>query len=148
MEVAFLSALSAIGGSLVGGLTSGFTTWLSQRSQARAAQLAREMSRRDDLYKDFIVAASRVYGHALMNNEAQVQQLVDLYGMISRMRVMSLPRTVACAETVMEITTDTYFASNKTIHELHELMKSKTGMDPLRDFSEAARDELEAFTSV
>jgi hypothetical protein len=46
-------------GSVVGGLTSGFMTWLSQRAQARAGQLAREMSRRDDLYNDFIVAASK-----------------------------------------------------------------------------------------
>jgi hypothetical protein len=148
MDVAYLSALSAIAGSLVGGLTSGFTTWMSQRSQARAGQLAREMSRRDDLYKDFIDAASKAYGNALVSNEPQVQELVALYAMVSRMRVMSLPRTVACAEKVMRVTTDTYFAPNKTIHELHdELTKSEAGIDPLKDFSEAARDELRAFTS-
>jgi hypothetical protein len=56
VDVAYLSALSALAGSVVGGLTSGITTWLSQRAQATAGQLAREMSRRDDLYKDFIVA--------------------------------------------------------------------------------------------
>jgi hypothetical protein len=149
MDVAYLSALSAIAGSLVGGLTSGFTTWLSQRSQARAGQLAREMSRRDDLYKDFIAAASKAYGNALVSNEPQVQELVALYAMISRMRVMSLPRTVACAEKVIRVTTDTYFAPNKTIHELHdELTRSTTAIDPLKDFSEAARDELRAFTSL
>jgi hypothetical protein len=147
MDVAYLSALSAIAGSLVGGLTSGFTTWLSQRSQARAGQLAREMSRRDDLYKDFIAAVSKAYGNALVSNEPQVQELVALYAMISRMRVMSLPRTVACAEKVMRVTTDTYFAPNRTIHELHdELTRSTTAIDPLKDFSEAARDELRAFT--
>jgi hypothetical protein len=149
MDVAYLSALSAIAGSLVGGLTSGFTTWLSQRSQARAGQLAREMSRRDDLYKDFVAAASKAYGNALVSNEPQVQELVALYAMISRMRVMSLPRTIACAEKVMRVTIDTYFAPNKTIHELHdELTKSATAIDPLKDFSEAARDELRAFTSL
>lgn len=41
-----------------------------------------------------------------------------------------------------------YFAPNKTVRELHELMKSGTGIDPLKDFSEAARDELRAFTSL
>jgi hypothetical protein len=149
MDVAYLSALSAIAGSLVGGLTSAFTTWLSQRSQARAGQLAREMSRRDDLYKDFIAAASKAYGNALVSNEPQVQELVALYAMISRMRVMSLPRTIACAEKVMRVTIDTYFAPNKTIHELHdELTKSATAIDPLKDFSEAARDELRTFTSL
>ena len=60
--------------------------------------------------------------------------------MISRMRVLSFPRTVACAEKVVSATVDTYFAPNKTMRELHELMKSgAAAIDPLKDFSEAAR---------
>ena len=148
MDVAYISALSAIAGSVVGGLTSGFTSWLSQRSQAKAGQLAHEMSRRDDLYKDFIVAASKAYGDAIVSNEPKIQDIVALYAMISRMRVMSLPRTVACAEKVMQVTTDTYFAPNKTIREMDELMKSGEGIDPLKEFSEAAREELRSFTSL
>jgi hypothetical protein len=145
MDVAYISALSALAGSVVGGLTSAFTTWLSQRAQARAGQLAREMSRRDDLYKDFIVAASKAYGDALLSNEPQIQELLALYAMISRMRLMSLPKTVACAGEVMNTTMTTYFAPNKTLRELHELTKSGAGIDPLKDFSEAAREELRAF---
>ena len=148
MDIAYLSALSALAGSVVGGLTSGITAWLSQRTQARAEQLAREMSRREDLYKDFIVAASKAYGDAIMSNEPQIQELVGLYAMISRMRVMSSPRTVASADEIMRATIDTYFAPNKTIRELHELMKSGAGIDPLKEFSEAAREELRAFTSL
>jgi hypothetical protein len=37
---------------------------------------------------------------------------------------------------------ETYFAPNKTIRELHVLMKSGATIDPLKDFSEAAREEL------
>jgi hypothetical protein len=44
MDIAYISALAALAGSVVGG-PSGLTTWLSQRAQARAGQLAREMSR-------------------------------------------------------------------------------------------------------
>jgi hypothetical protein len=147
MDIAYISALAALAGSVVGGLTSGLTTWLSQRAQARAGQLAREMSRRDDLYKEFIVAASKAYGDALLNNEPQIQEILALYAIISRMRLMSLPRTVACAGKVMNTTMATYFAPNKTIRELHELTRSGVGIDPLKDFSEAARDELGAFIS-
>jgi hypothetical protein len=107
MDVAYLSALSALAGSVVGGLTSGIATWLSQSAHARAGQLAREMSRRDDLYKDFIVAASKAYGDAILSNEPQVQELLAVYAMISRMRVVSSPRTVACAEKIMETTIGT-----------------------------------------
>jgi len=146
-DPAYLPALSALAGSMVRGLTSGLTTWLSLRNQARAGQLAHDLSRRDDLFKDFIVAASKAYGDAMLSNEPQMQDLVALYAMISRMRVLSSARTVACAQKVVEATVDTYFAPNKTIRELRELIRSGGGIDPLKDFSEAAREELQAFTS-
>jgi len=57
MDIAYISALSALAGSVVGGLTSGITTWLGLRAQMRAGQLAHNKSQREDLYRDFIVAA-------------------------------------------------------------------------------------------
>ena len=67
--------------------------------------------------------------------------------MISRMRVLCLPQTVACADQIMVTTIGKYFEPNRTIRDLHELMKSGAEMDPLREFSEAAREELGGFTS-
>jgi hypothetical protein len=148
MDVAYLSALAALAGSVVGGLTSGITTWLSQRAQARAGQLAHEMSRREDLFKDFIVAASKAYGEAIMSSEPQIHELVGLYAMISRMRILCLPLTIASADKIMLATIDTYFAPNKTIRELHDVIKSGEGIDPLKEFSEAAREELRAFATL
>jgi hypothetical protein len=144
VDVAYVTALSALAGTVVGGLTSGITTMISQRAQARAGKLAHDISRREELYKDFIVAASKAYGNAIVSNEPQIQELVALYAMISRMRILSRPGIVASADKIMRTTIDTYFAPNKTIRELHELMKSGTGIDPLNDFSEAAREELRA----
>ena len=142
MDAAYLSALSALAGSMVGGLTLGVTSWLSERTRARTAKLAHDLSRREDLFKDFIVAASKAYGEALMSNEPQIQELIVLYAMISGMRVGCLPRTIACAEKVMRAITDADVAPNKTIPQLHEMLKSGAGIDPLKDFAEAARDEL------
>ena len=62
-----------------------------------------------------------------MSNEPQIQEIVALYAMISRMRVMSSPRIVACADKIVQITVDTYFAPNKTIRELHELDEERGG---------------------
>ena len=146
-DAAHTSALSALAGSLVDGLTSGITTWLSVRDQARSGRLAHELSQRDELYRDFIVAASKIYGDAMLTNDPQMQDLVALYAMISRMRVLSSARTIACAQKVMEATVDTYFAPNKTVHELREVIKRGDGIDPLKEFSEAAREELQTFTA-
>ena len=132
---------------MVGGLTTGLTTWLSQREQARAGQLAHNLSRREELFKDFIVAASKAYGEALMTDKPQIQELVALYAMISRMRVLCSPQVVGRAENVMRATTSAYGAPNKTIAELHALVKSGAGIDPLKDFAEAAREELLTFSS-
>jgi hypothetical protein len=131
MDVANVSALSALVGSVVGGLTSGITTWLNQRAQTRAGLIIRELARREDLFRDFVVAASKTYGNA----------------MVSRMRVLCLPRTIECADKVMLATKDTYFAPNRTIRELNDMIKSGAGIDPLKEFSEAAREELRTFTS-
>jgi hypothetical protein len=65
--------------------------------------------------------------------------------MISRMRVLSPPRTVACADKIMLAIIDTYFSPNHSVRELRDLMKAGAGIDPLKDFSEAAREEVGVF---
>ncbi len=147
MDVAYLSALSALGGSVVGGLISGVATWLSQREQAAAGKRAHDQARLEDLYRDFILAASKAAGDALTSNDPKIQDIVALYAMISRMRVLSSPQIVACADNIIGVTLDTYFAPNKTISELQEMMKKGggKGVDVLKEFSELAREELRKF---
>lgn len=147
MDSASLSVAAALSGSIVGGLTSALTTWVSQRTQARAALIAREISRRDELYKEFIAAASKAYGDAVVSNEPQIADLIALYAMVCRMRVQSAPNTVERAEKVMDLTIRTYLAPNRTIKELNELLgKDKSEIDPLKEFSEAARQDLRQFS--
>ena len=67
--------------------------------------------------------------------------------MISRMRVQSLPQTVACAEKIMRNDRHPLRAGEDEC-ELHELVQSGSGIDLLKDFSEVAREELRAFTSL
>jgi hypothetical protein len=148
MDVAYISALSALAGSVIGGMTSGVSGWLNQRSLARAGELAQELSRRQELYKDFIMAASKAYAEALVVNEPKIEDLIALYAMISRMRVASSSNIVACAERALLATTDAYLEPNRTMPELRELIKSGTGVDPLKEFAEAVREERRQFAHV
>ncbi len=51
-------------------------------------------------------------------------------------------------ETLMLKIIDTYYQPNRTVHDLHDLVENGgPGVDPLRAFSEAARDELVAFAA-
>jgi hypothetical protein len=142
MDAALLSAVSALGGSVVGGLISGIATWASQRVQARTVQLAQEISLRETLYKDFIVAASKAYGDAMVNDRPQIEDLAALQAMITRMRILSSQRIVACAEQVQLKTAETYFMPNKTIRELYESLRNGKIIDPLQEFSDAVREEV------
>jgi hypothetical protein len=54
--------------------------------------------------KDFIVAASKANGEALVSIEPEIQNLVALYAMVSRMRVVSSPQAIDCADNIMRTT--------------------------------------------
>jgi hypothetical protein len=144
MDSAFISAFSALAGSIVGGLTSGLTTWMSLRSQTRANHRLHNVMQREELYRDFIVAASEIYGSAILNSEPQIQELVLLYGMISRMRVLSSTDVIACAETTLDSIVETYSAEKKTLREMGAMIKSGQAIDPLREFSRITREELKS----
>ncbi len=141
MNPNYVPALAALAGSAIGGLTSLASAWLSQERQDRAAQLAQDMSRRQDLYRQFIDEASKLYADALTRDQAEISALVSVYALIGRMRVLSSPAIIEAAEGVVRTIIDTYLAPNKTFPELRKLMGSHA-MDPLRAFSERCREDL------
>jgi hypothetical protein len=143
MNPVYLTALAALAGSAVGGLTSLASAWLTQYRQDRASRLSQDKARRQKLYKQFIDEASKLYADALVHNEAEVSALVSVYALISRMRVVSSTTVVESALAVVRMIVDTYFDPNKTFPELRKLMNSDA-IDPLRAFSEECRTELQA----
>src|SRR5271166_5961010 len=124
MDAAYLSALSALAGSVVGGLTTGLSTWISQSVSAKAGLVSAHLARRQELFRDFIVSASRVYGEALTSNEPKIPELVELYALLSRMRVLCRPETVAAGEKLMRTIVVAYRAPNRDLNELHALMSA------------------------
>ena len=107
MDAAYLSALSALAGSAVGGLTMALSAWISQSVSAKAGLVSSHLARRQELFRDFIVSASRVYGDALTSSEPKIPELLELYALLSRMRVLCRPETVAAGEKLMRSIGDT-----------------------------------------
>ena len=101
--------------------------------------------RRQDLFNEFIGAASKAYGEALFSTEPKIQDLIALYALVSRMRVLCSQEIVARAEKVITATIDTCYMPNRTVREVNDMTKTGTLIDPLREFSESARGELRAF---
>ena len=141
MDAAYFSAFAALAGSVIGGLTSLGTSWLTQRAQLGAQRFALNMERRETLYKDFISEASRLYVDAFEHEQTDLSNLVRLFAMISQMRIVSAPRVVEDADKVAQLILETYLAPNKSFGDIRGAVESHT-VDPLRLFSEACRDEL------
>ena len=141
MNASVISALAALAGATIGGLTSVLASWLSQHAQAKAQWLAQDKLRRQELYKEFIDGASKCNIHALQHNEPDIPALVELYAKIGRMRILSSPKVVASAELVARRIVDTYLVPNKSFLELRE-MTIDGSIDLLREFSETCRAEF------
>ena len=147
MDPAYFSAFAALAGSTIGGLTSLATSWLTQHAQFTAQQLAHDITRREELYKDFIEEASKLYADAYEHDQAELSKLVNLYAMVSRMRVLSSPRIVENADRVVRVIIETYLAPNKTFRDIPETFANEA-TDPLREFSNVPRRIAEAWIFV
>jgi hypothetical protein len=143
MNASIISALAALVGATIGGLTSALASWLVTRTQARAQWLAQDIHRRQDLYKEFIEQASQCHVHALQHDKADIPTLVPLYASIARMRVLSSPEVIESAERVGRTIVDTYLQPDKTFLQLRDMVHSGS-IDLIRDFSEVCRAELDS----
>jgi hypothetical protein len=142
MEASVISALAALAGATIGGLTSVLASWLVQRTQARAQWLAQDTLRRQELYKEFIEEASQCHVYALQHDNAEIPALVSLYSKIARMRVLSSSEVVISAEQIGLKIIDTHLEPDRSFLELRDMVNSGS-IDLVRDFSETCRAELE-----
>jgi hypothetical protein len=145
MDPGYFSAFAALAGSTIGSLTTLAASRLTQREQLRTQQLTHDIAQREDLYKGFIEAASILYVDAIEHEPADVadaSKLVGLYALISRMRILSSLPIIEHADRVVRTIIDTYLGPKMTLREVSEALNTSAFVDPLRDFSEACRDEL------
>jgi len=150
MDSATITALAALTGAIIGGVTSFGTSWLSQQTQARVQARSHKLSQREELYKHFIEKASKAHADSLVRqvaNTGEIAQLVDLYALVSMMRIISSTPIVESANRVVRLIADSYLSPNKTLRELHQMMDNNS-IDALLAFSEACRAELQKFRVI
>ncbi|HZC96414.1 MAG TPA: hypothetical protein VE267_09875 [Bradyrhizobium sp.] len=142
MDASIISALAALTGAAVGGLTTAMANWLTHRSQIRAEWLLHETKRRQMLYRDFVEEASKCYIDALQHDQADIPGLVGLYAKLNRMRVLSSGPVIHCAEVVARTILDTYLEPDRSFVELRTMAIDGT-IDLLKGFSAACHEEFE-----
>jgi hypothetical protein len=81
MNAAYISALAALAGTAIGGLTSFATSYMTQLAQSKAQRLAAEKYKREDLFGRFLDEAAKLYSNALQNKCDDASALMVLYGL-------------------------------------------------------------------
>lgn len=144
MDTAYISAFAALAGTAIGGLTTFASSWITQHTQVRAQRLAAEKEARAALFGRFLDEAAKLYSDALQNRRDDITRLMSIYGLVNRIRLLSSPQVVEAADNVTHVIVEAYLAPNITLEELQASWKGKH-IDPLRDFSNACRQELQEF---
>ena len=145
MDAAYISALAALAGSAIGGLTTFATSWTTQQAQARTQRVANEKEKREALFGKFLDEAAKLYADAMQNKREDAPAvMIGVYALTNRIRLSSSARVVEKADAITEIMMDTYLSPNMTVEEVRNKWIEQR-IDPLRDFSEACREELQIF---
>jgi hypothetical protein len=143
LNPAYISAFAALAGAAIGGLTSLGTAWLTQRAQLRDAHREAERAKLEALYSDFIAEAARLFADALARQTEDITNMVQLYALVGRMRLVSARAVIDAAVRVEDNILKTYLGPNRTLHELRDFA-GKGGMNFLTEFSEACSEDLAA----
>lgn len=122
-------------------MASTLSNWAALRRKDRVRDKTKANAQRQKLYKNFIEETSKLYADALANDPSEISQLVSIYALIGRMRVLSSDHVIEAAEKAGRLIIEAYLSPNKTFADLTEVVSK---MDPLRDFSEACRLDLRA----
>lgn len=142
MDSGLITALAAISGSLVGALGSAVGTLIVQKHQDRRDSLGKKIVRREALYSDFIAESARLLVDALEHNIGDLQKLIPVYALLSRIRLSSSPRVLGTAEEVIKTILHGYEQPNLTPEQIQN--RAVNGEDPLRQFGDICRAELDS----
>ena len=140
MDPAIITALAAVMGSLVGGLTSFATTYFTQRNQAHRDLLTREVANREELYSQFIKEATNLYADSLDKTLTNPATLIGMFSLIGRIRLIGSDKVLASAEKVADSIIDSYNRPPIKFQDVYKLAR-EGHVDPLKEFTEACREE-------
>jgi hypothetical protein len=141
MNPATINILAALSGTAVGSLAPVLSNYVLQRSVTQRDLLNRQLGQREILYSDFIKEASRLYADAMIHELDDLNDLVSLYALVSRIRLLASEPVVRAAEEFVKLIVQHYGDPNLTLEEIRAAALSQKA-DPLDVFSFACRKEL------
>ena len=141
MDAAILSTFSALAGTAIGAMSSLGSTWMTTQAQARAARLAAERAKREDLYGRYMDELARLYAGALNNVGVDYDRLTSAYALSGRIALYATPPVLEAANRAMRIIVDVALGPKRTPEEVRVMMDQRDA-DVIGAFAENCRVEL------
>jgi hypothetical protein len=144
MNEAVISAVAALTGSALGGLTPIISNYLIQRGLTQRELLTHELVERQNLYAEFIRFGTALYVSATTKEpkDENLDDLVKLYALVGRIRLYASAPVIEAAQDFAAIVTEKSASAAISVEELRSATL-KPHLDPLHPFSVQCRKELE-----
>jgi hypothetical protein len=141
MDAAILSTFSALAGTAIGAMSSLGSTYMTTQTQARAARLAAERAKREDLYGRYMDELARLYAGALNNVGVDCDRLTSAYALSGRIALYATPPVLESANRATRVIVDIALGPKRTPEEVRVMMDQRDA-DVIGAFAENCRVEL------
>jgi hypothetical protein len=135
-----VTALAAVAGSLVGGLTSFATGYYVQRGQWHTQHVMRDLERREELYAHFNELAAQLILDGLDHELDDPGKLIGIEALAGRIRLSSSAAVLKAAEGVIAHIMAGY-ARPPVDPRKEVLTNTQEVIEPLVTFSKVCREE-------
>ena len=139
MDTSIVTALAALGGSVIGGTASIAAAYLAQRNQGRRDRLLREQEVRERLYADFIRVAADRYADSLDHSLDNPGALIELFSLVGRIHLFSTEDVLRAARAVESHLIESY--NRPAVDPISALAPRDQIAAPLWAFTDACRRE-------
>ncbi len=141
MDPALTGAMAALGGSFVGAMAPVLSNYVIQKGQTSRDLINHQILQRETLYTEFIREAARLYAKSMAEELNTLDELVALYALVSRLRLVASDPVLRAAEKLVTTISQQFTQENLTILQIEAQARSGLA-DPLSPFSTACRREL------
>jgi hypothetical protein len=139
---AIVAGAAAVAGTLLGGLASFMTTYVTVRRQGHDERVLKDLERREDLYGKFNELGSNMILDAIEHPLDDPRKLIGIAALAGRIRLTSSAEVLRAADAVIDYLIETYDQPPADLRAVvragpHEILA------PLTAFTQACRTERE-----
>jgi len=142
LDAAILPTVSALAGTAIGALSSLGSTWMTTQAQARAARLAAERAKREDIYGRFMDELARLYAGALNNVGVDYEKLTNAFALNGRIALYASEPVNEAAVQAMRYIVDLALGPKRSAEEVRAMMDEREA-NVIGAFAERCRAELQ-----